>query len=277
MPQVLTAIYVSIFDTYAETQVAGALGSKMKYVIVRADETNNGDWTEYFFDGITLHKQSGGSNTIPANVARLDVNFQAFQGEATFAGVRIGSLFGTGPMFYVHRTAIHDQDFGLEKNALFMYNTKINSGFFEDYLETAKACYIKLNEEGLEFWHSLVAGALGSEWWDTKKLLFKITPDGYFAPRSVVTYSANQAAQQLDKQRLVMLNGLSGSVTYTINPANFEGATLEIRCKDDTNTVQISVSSGAIESKTGVNETTIQLLKRETVRLYSDGTNLIML
>jgi hypothetical protein len=43
------------FDTYADTQVSGALGSKKKYVVVKANELQDDAWTFHFFDGDVLH------------------------------------------------------------------------------------------------------------------------------------------------------------------------------------------------------------------------------
>jgi hypothetical protein len=79
---VLTTYPTVEFESFAETQVEGALGAKKKYVIVKANENQGGLWTYHFFDGEVLRDIE---TTVPGNFdgagfAKLDRALNAFEG-----------------------------------------------------------------------------------------------------------------------------------------------------------------------------------------------------
>jgi hypothetical protein len=79
-----------------------------------------------------------------------------------------------------------------------------------------------------------------------------------------------------DFLKFIAIDASVGDVTYTIEPSSFTGLTLNIQCKDATGDFAgiVEAATGNIQLKNGLDVTTVRLMKRETINLYSDGTNL---
>lgn len=116
-----------------------------------------------------------------------------------------------------------------------------------------------------------IGDALWTNLFDVASIV--VTPNTDF-----VVYNANATATPPDSNKIVLLDGTSVAVTYLIDPVLFANKSWKIRCINDTNTVKIAVSSPAIiEAQDGSDQLDVQLLKRETLTIISDGTKIIIL
>lgn len=123
--------------------------------------------------------------------------------------------------------------------------------------------------DGLVQWRNVGA----SEWnnlFDLSTIV--ITSDTDIRP---VLSSRNATAD--DVNYLLLLDGTTEAVTLTINPALWPKKQVRIRCIDITNEVKIAVSTGVIESESGSDVTELNMLRRQTFEVYSDGLKLIIL
>lgn len=93
----------------------------------------------------------------------------------------------------------------------------------------------------------------------------------------IKTISASVAALADDSSFLILLDGTSAAVTYTIDPALWEKKRVKIRCIDATNEVKVAVSAGVIELQGGDDVTSVDMLRRDTFDIYSDGSKIIIL
>lgn len=93
--------------------------------------------------------------------------------------------------------------------------------------------------------------------------------------RAKKTVAASAAAVAGDEFKLIELDGSAAAVIYTIDPALFTGMTMIVRSKDDTLGTTVAQSAGNIELMNGENQTSVQLLARESIDLYSDGVKLV--
>lgn len=78
-----------------------------------------------------------------------------------------------------------------------------------------------------------------------------------------------------DDKKWLAIDASVADVNYNINPALFTGLTFYIRVKDATFVPTVSADSGTIQLINGDDQTSVQLVNRQPIKLYSDGTNLI--
>lgn len=95
----------------------------------------------------------------------------------------------------------------------------------------------------------------------------------YFKKTASSTYTANQTAALSDYGKVIFLNSGSGAVTYSISPSLFASLTLQIfAIKPGANVVTITPSSGTINGAASYS-----MSNNESIKVYSDGTNLFIL
>ncbi|HRE52233.1 MAG TPA: hypothetical protein PK339_12475 [Flavitalea sp.] len=92
-------------------------------------------------------------------------------------------------------------------------------------------------------------------------------------PRPAFPVPDNYTAVATDAGKIFFLDASEHAVILTISPELFKDITLMIRCADNTNGVSIASSSGIIELKSGVDVEDFEPSLRQTISLYSDGTN----
>lgn len=166
-------IPTQIFNTYAETQVPGALGTARKLVIVNEDETADDKTTFWYYPG---H------------------NFQTNQQSALIAWSAPGDVDISGLLSKQRQSIFPDDDFNVTD---------------PDVLYLIKA--------------------------DTK------------------------------------------DVKGTLDPVALATLTVEVGCVDDTFRAYLFTGSGDFMLKNGMDADQVDLAKRETIRLYSDGVNFYQL
>lgn len=87
------------------------------------------------------------------------------------------------------------------------------------------------------------------------------------------TYSSNHTADISDYGKLIFLDSTSSAITYTINPAIFKLRTLQVFSKKTgSNAIVISPSSGTINGMASYS-----MSNNESIKIYSDGTNLYII
>lgn len=91
-------------------------------------------------------------------------------------------------------------------------------------------------------------------------------------PKKVV--DEDQDAVSGDEFKWIDIDASLADVTYNIDPGLFTGLTLHIRVKDATFAPTVSADSGTIKLINGDDQTSVQLINRQAIKLYSDGTNL---
>lgn len=94
----------------------------------------------------------------------------------------------------------------------------------------------------------------------------------YGRAKTIIT--GNTAAAIGDDKKIIEIDASVGPVTYTIDPALFNGLTFVIKSSNSTQAATVAALTGVIELKTGIDQTSVDLQTRETIRLYVNGTNL---
>lgn len=271
---------IVIFDTYAESQVEGALSTKSKFVIILEDESANGKQQLYFYMAGELHRLSGGS-AVGTDYAELvgGNNFQGTQSIDNLAGkliqlsnggVKPMSIYGNtfGGIYFCVNCEIEYDELDLTPRY-----RQVQSGTCSYYVfkedGSFDICATENNAAANTIVYPVLKHALpNGKKYDVRRGEREIsTEDEYF--------------QDEDLTNLIILNGEDSAANLYFNVANtlYQGATVEIMCINDdhdcTLTSQYGYSTAEhILLKDGSLIDVLNFYKGESRRFLFNGTNL---